>query len=499
MTVTAAEVAKALRRIKGPDLAGNIVDQKLISEIAIREGHVTFSIAVAPSRAEELEPLRQAAEKVVREMPGVTGTTVVLTAEAAPGSRLAPQPISLKPDSPRSDPKRPEKPAPPPRPQAAPRPTVKPAGVANIAHIIAVASGKGGVGKSTTAVNLALGLQALGHTAGVLDADVFGPSVPRLLGLSGRVEAEAGRIRPFFAHGMPVMSMGFMVDEGAPVVWRGPMVTQALTAMLRDVGWGALDVLVIDMPPGTGDVQLSLAQQVPLSGAVIVSTPQDLALIDARKALAMFQKVEVPILGIVENMSTFLCPNCGTTTDIFGHGGARQEAERIGVPFLGAIPLHLAIRETSDSGKPLTATAPDGEHAGLYREVAARTWGEIIAHKDGAGAAPELALLDDGKELSVTFAKTPAFVLPAELLRVMSPSAEVQGHSESQRVTVGGKRNVRIKDIRPIGRYAARLVFDDGHDTGLFTWGYLAELNQHRDGRWAGYLADLKKKGLSRE
>ena len=229
--------------------------------------------------------------------------------------------------------------------------------IPGVGNIIAVASGKGGVGKSTTAVNIALGLQARGLKVGVLDADIYGPSMPRLLGIKGRPQQLAGdKLAPMEAYGLKVMSMGFLVDEETPMIWRGPMVMSALSQMLKDVAWGELDVLVVDMPPGTGDAQLTMAQQVPLAGAIIVSTPQDLALIDARKGLNMFRKVDVPVLGIVENMSTFICPHCGSATDIFAHGGAQSEAKRLGVPFLGEVPLTLAIRETSDAGKPVMAS-----------------------------------------------------------------------------------------------------------------------------------------------
>jgi ATP-binding protein involved in chromosome partitioning len=251
-------------------------------------------------------------------------------------------------------------------------------GVPGITSIIAVASGKGGVGKSTTAVNLALGLQALGLRVGILDADIYGPSMPRLLGLSGRPETVDGKVmRPMQGHGLKVMSIGFLVEEETPMIWRGPMVMSALTQMLREVEWGELDVLVVDMPPGTGDAQLTMAQQVPLAGAVIVSTPQDLALIDARKGLNMFRKVDVPLLGIVENMSTFIAPDTGTRYDIFGHGGAQREALRLGVPFLGEVPLVMAIRELSDAGTPITVAEPEGPHAAAYREIAAKVMDEM--------------------------------------------------------------------------------------------------------------------------
>ena len=239
--------------------------------------------------------------------------------------------------------------------------------------IIAVASGKGGVGKSTIAVNLALGLRDLGLKVGILDADIYGPSLPKLLDIRERPQTAGGnRLKPIVRHGMPVMSIGFLVEEETPMIWRGPMVMSALTQMLREVDWGTLDVMVVDMPPGTGDAQLTMAQQVPLKGAVIVSTPQDLALADARRGIAMFRRVNVPVLGIVENMSTFICPHCGERSDIFGHGGARREAERLSVPFLGEVPLALDIRETSDAGAPVVAAEPEGAHAKIFRDIAAR-------------------------------------------------------------------------------------------------------------------------------
>jgi ATP-binding protein involved in chromosome partitioning len=371
--------------------------------------------------------------------------------------------------------------------------------VPGIKHMIAVASGKGGVGKSTTAVNLALGLQAIGLKAGILDADIYGPSQPRLLGLTGRPEvARPNTLRPMRAHGLEAMSMGFLVEEGTPIIWRGPMVVSALTQMLRDVDWGELDVLVIDMPPGTGDVQLTMAQQVPLAGAIIVSTPQDLALIDARKGLNMFRKVDVPVLGIIENMSYFVCPKCGERSDIFGHGGAHAEADKLGVPFLGGVPLHMDIRATSDEGRPIVASSPDSEHAQIFRGIAAKAWTALQGGSAGKLEAPRLEIAPDRSELAVAFANADPFRLSAEVLRVMSPSAEVQGHSPSQRVTVARKKNVKIKELKPVGNYAVRIVFDDGHDTGLYTWSYLQTLDAERDKRWAEYLSALAQKGLSR-
>jgi ATP-binding protein involved in chromosome partitioning len=265
-----------------------------------------------------------------------------------------------------------------------------PAGIPGVQAIIAVASGKGGVGKSTTAVNLALALRDLGLKVGILDADIYGPSMPKLLAIRERPQTIGGnRLRPIERFGMPVMSIGFLIEEETPMIWRGPMVMSALTQMLREVEWGTLDVMVVDMPPGTGDAQLTMAQQVPLKGAVIVSTPQDLALIDARRGIAMFRRVNVPVLGIVENMSMFICPQCGTRSDIFGHGGARREAERLGVPFLGEVPLDIVIREKSDSGTPVVATAPDGVHAKFYREIAKRVREGLAAT---SRAAPKIVV-----------------------------------------------------------------------------------------------------------
>jgi ATP-binding protein involved in chromosome partitioning len=509
MSLTNEAILNRLRQVKGPDLQGNIVDLGLVSEVLIKDGRVSFSITVPASRAEELEGLRRAADKVVREMDGVAGVAAVLTAERMGGAGAAPRAggTGRAPESARVAQARARAgggtgaglPGPPPGPAAAAGGRARTLQIPGIKHMIAVASGKGGVGKSTVAVNLALAFQANGLRAGILDADVYGPSQPRLLGLSGRPEmAGPNRLRPMRAYGLEAMSMGFLVEEDTPLVLRAPMVVSALMQMLRDVTWSELDVLVIDMPPGTGDVQLSMAQQVPLSGAVIVCTPQDLALLDARKGLNMFRKVDVPVLGIVENMSTFICPKCGERTDIFGHGGARREAEKLGLPFLGGVPLDMEIRVRSDEGRPIVATDPDGPHARTFRDIAANTWNAL---QGGVGAPvkpPELDVGAGGAELIVTFEGNAPFTLTAELLRVMSPSAEVQGHSPEQRVTVGWKRNVKIKELRPVGNYAVRIVFDDGHDTGLYSWPYLQTLHDERDKRWAEYLSELAMKGLSR-
>jgi ATP-binding protein involved in chromosome partitioning len=381
--LTKERVLEALKRVKGPDLGADLVSQGLVSEIVINKGKVYFAIKVDPARAGELEALRQAAESVVKALPGVEAVAVTLTADRVPGGAQGGG--NGKGQEARGSPFT--------RPGAARDARHRPGGVPGVANIIAVASGKGGVGKSTTAVNLALALKETGLKVGILDADIYGPSMPRLLGLKGQPQQISGdKLAPMEAYGLKVMSMGFLVDEETPMIWRGPMVMSALSQMLKDVAWGELDVLVVDMPPGTGDAQLTMAQQVPLAGAVIVSTPQDLALIDARKGLNMFRKVNVPVLGIVENMSTFVCPHCGEPSNIFGHGGARAEAARLGVPFLGDVPLTIAIRETSDEGRPVVATDPSSPAAEAYREIAGRAWAELERDKGTARQAPRIVM-----------------------------------------------------------------------------------------------------------
>ena len=380
------EVLTRLRSVAGPDGTGDIVALGLVSDIVVSGSKVMFSITVPADRAGALEPLRRAAEKAVLAAPGVTGAMVALTAEKKGGPAAAPR---------RGPP--PGAGAPPPHAHGHAHGEAQArakAGVPGVDAIIAVASGKGGVGKSTTAVNLAFGLRANGLRVGILDADIYGPSLPRLLNLRDRKpEVVSGRIlRPLDAGGVKAMSIGFLVEEETPMIWRGPMVVSALNQMLREVEWGTLDVLVVDMPPGTGDAQLTMAQQVPLAGAVIVSTPQDLALIDARKGLNMFRRVDVPVLGIVENMSYFLCPHCGGRTDIFAHGGARHEAEHLGVPFLGEVPLELRIRLTSDAGTPIVAAEPDGPDAAIYRDIAARVWAGVKNERSVGRPAPRIVV-----------------------------------------------------------------------------------------------------------
>ena len=362
------EIAAKLAAVAAPDGRPLTATGKL-SDIVATDGKVFLSITVDAAQVKTWEHVRRSAESAVRAIPGVQSVMIALTAERAGGGAAAsappPRPAAARPGAPA--------PGQPQRPGG-------PAGIPGVAAIIAVASGKGGVGKSTVAINLALALRDLGLKVGVLDADIYGPSLPKLLAIKERPQTAGGtRLKPIMRHGMPVMSIGFLVEEETPMIWRGPMVMSALTQMLREVDWGELDVMVVDMPPGTGDAQLTMAQQVPLKGAVIVSTPQDLALIDARRGIAMFRRVNVPVLGIVENMSTFICPHCGTRSDIFGHGGARHEAERLGVPFLGEVPLAIEIREKSDAGAPVVASDPDGPHAESFRAIAARVREGLMA------------------------------------------------------------------------------------------------------------------------
>jgi ATP-binding protein involved in chromosome partitioning len=353
--LTRDEVLAALATVAGPDGKTPLASSQALSDVLIAGGRVTFSITGDPARSAELETVRLAAERAVKALAGVDTVLVTLTAERqAQASGHSGAPAARSPVG-RSGPMRSRTP------------------IVGVDRIIAVASGKGGVGKSTTAANLALALSAEGMRGGVLDADIYGPSMPRLFGLTGKPEVSEGRvIQPLQAHGLKIMSMGFLVSEETAMVWRGPMVAGAVQQMLREVAWEPLDVLVVDMPPGTGDAQLTLAQSAKLSGAVIVSTPQDLALIDARRGVEMFRKVETPILGIIENMSGFNCPNCGTHHDIFGRGGARKEAVRLKIPFLGEIPLDLALRETSDAGLPIVAAQPSSPISQVYRDIARR-------------------------------------------------------------------------------------------------------------------------------
>lgn len=372
-TATASEdaVRAALKQVKTPEGVA-LADSAALSGVVVTSGKVYLSINVDPAQVRAWEDVRLAAEKAASAVPGVVSALVALTAEraAAPAAKPAPAPAHGHGHAP-----------------------AKGTAVPGVKSIIAVASGKGGVGKSTTSINLALGLSALGLKVGLLDVDIYGPSLPRLTGLSQKPEMEDGKLLiPLEKFGLQLMSIGFLVEEETPMIWRGPMVMSAITQMLRDVKWGPLDVLVVDMPPGTGDAQLTMAQNVNLAGAVIVSTPQDLALIDARRGVAMFEKVNVPILGVVENMAYFVCPHCGGRSDIFGHGGAHAEADKLGVPFLGEIPLSMRIREMSDAGQPVMIADPQGEQAAAYRHVAEGVKAQLERLEAGSKATPRIVI-----------------------------------------------------------------------------------------------------------
>ncbi len=370
------EVMAALAAVPGPDGRTPLPDSGAISGLTIREGKVFLAIVVDPDRAKAMEPMRARAEAAIKATPGVMSAVVTLTAESA-------RDVGAQPGHAQGGQQR--------HAGHGARSTLP---IPGVRHIIAVASGKGGVGKSTVACNLAVGLAKLGLKIGLLDADLFGPSMPKLFGVHAKPEMtpDGHKLAPLEAYGVKVMSIGFLIEEGAPVIWRGPMVMSALNQLLREVDWGDLDVLVADMPPGTGDTQLTMAQNVPLSGAVIVSTPQDLALIDARRGIAMFNQVHVPLIGVVENMSYFICPHCGGRTDVFSHAGAQREAEKLGVPFLGEVPLDIAIRANSDEGRPV-ASLPDSGHAGAFLDIARRVAQTLEVGVPGVKPAPRIRIV----------------------------------------------------------------------------------------------------------
>ncbi|MFO1167986.1 MAG: Mrp/NBP35 family ATP-binding protein [Rhodoblastus sp.] len=380
MSVTQQQVLAAIADLPGPDASKTLAQSGALGGVNVRDGKVFVSINVEPGKVQALEPMRGRVESVIKKLPGVAAAYVTLTAEGEPGAHK-PQPVRTSGAGHSHGHSHGQ-----PKPQAS-------GGAARIGKIVAVASGKGGVGKSTTSANVALAFKKQGLKVGVLDADVYGPSMPRLFGIKGKPDmADNGKLAPKESFGVKVMSIGFLVQDEQPIVWRGPMVMSAIKQLLEDVEWGDLDVLVVDMPPGTGDAQLTLAQTVPLAGAIIVSTPQDLALIDARRGIAMFQQVHVPLVGVVENMSYFVCPHCGGRSDVFAHGGARHEAEKLGVPFLGEAPLHMSIRETSDAGVPVVVSAPDSPQANAYIDIARKAWENLTAGATGARPAPRIVV-----------------------------------------------------------------------------------------------------------
>ncbi len=377
-SVTNETVLAALRGVVDPDQGRDVVSLGLVGGLVVRDGNVGFALEVDPSEGAAKEPLRKACEAAVERLPGVLSVTAVLTAERPPTQ------------APRAEGERGAQ-APQGRGGAQRDAPV----LEGVRSILAVASGKGGVGKSTTAVNLAVAMAAAGARVGLLDCDIYGPSIPRMLNLSGQPETAGGRtLRPMANYGVRCMSIGFLVAADTAMIWRGPMVMQALEQMMRDVAWGELDVLVCDLPPGTGDAQLTMAQRVPLTGAVIVSTPQDVALMDVTRGIGMFQQVDVPIFGVVENMSYYLCPSCGHRADIFHHGGARETAQRLGVDFLGEVPLDIAIRTASDTGRPIVAAAPESPHAAAYRRIATTLLDKASSAASAAGSAqPRIVMM----------------------------------------------------------------------------------------------------------
>ena len=370
----------ALREIKDPASGRDIVSAGLVEGINLRDGLVQVTLLTDRAHAAAMEPVRKAVQALLARQPGITNATAVLTAHKGPSPTSAPaaRQGNATPQAGGSAGGHAHGPA-------AKAPLLLP----DVKAIVAVASGKGGVGKSTVAVNLAVSLARQGHRTGLLDADIYGPSLPRMLGVHRKPEVREDKMIPIQAWGLSCMSIGFLVDEETPMIWRGPMVMGALEQMMGQVAWGPLDVLVVDMPPGTGDAQLTMAQRVSLTGAVIVSTPQDIALLDARRGVKMFEKTLLPVLGLVENMSFFCCPNCGHRTEIFGHGGAREEAARLDIEFLGEIPLLLDIRSASDAGTPIAAQAPDSDAAKAYGDLARRVWDKV---SKPAAAGPRIVI-----------------------------------------------------------------------------------------------------------
>jgi ATP-binding protein involved in chromosome partitioning len=362
MSLSESVLSAALRSVIDPQTGSDFVSSKQLRNLRITGGDVSFDVELGYPARSQVDRLREALVAAARTVPGVASVSVNIGWKIV--AHAVQRGVPLLP---------------------------------RVKNVIAVASGKGGVGKSTTTANLALALAAEGAKVGILDADIYGPSQPMMMGIAGRPESEDGKtMNPLVGHGVEVMSIGFLVGEDQAMIWRGPMATQALDQLLRQTNWGELDYLLVDMPPGTGDIALTLSQRVPLTGAVIVTTPQDIALIDAKKGISMFQKVGVPILGIVENMAVYCCPNCGHVAHIFGADGAKKMAAQFGVGVLGALPLNLSIREQADSGRPTVVADPSGEIAALYKDVA-RTVAVKVAHqaKDFSSKFPTITVSKD--------------------------------------------------------------------------------------------------------
>ena len=357
--VSQLQVEMALKKYQDPYLKKDLVTTGMVRNVAVNEGNVTVDVVLGFPAAGYHQELESGLLEQVKKIDGVTRVDINIKDTIVSHSVQR---------------------------------GVKP--FANIKNIIAIASGKGGVGKSTTAVNLALALSAEGANTGILDADIYGPSQPLMLGAREKPQTHDGKsMEPIISHGIQSMSIGYLIDEEAPMIWRGPMVTQALEQLLRDTNWRNLDYLVVDLPPGTGDTQLTLAQKIPVSGAVIVTTPQDIALLDARKALRMFEKVDVPVLGIIENMSTHICSNCGHEEHIFGEGGGRRMAQQYGVDLLGSLPLDIGIRENADGGHPSVIAEPEGRIARIYRDIARRVAAYLsLQGKDYSAKFPNIVI-----------------------------------------------------------------------------------------------------------
>src|SRR5512135_727776 len=359
MALNQADVETCLRAVVDPNTGRDLVAGKSIRKIQIQGGDVVVDMQIGYPAKSQHDVLRRLVQDAVAALPGVARVTVNLTQKTT--SHAVQRGVKLIP---------------------------------GVKNIVAVASGKGGVGKSTTAVNLALALAAEGASVGILDADIYGPSQPMMLGIAGRPESRDGKtLEPLEAYGVQAMSIGFLIEADTPMVWRGPMVTQALEQLLKDTNWREVDYLIVDMPPGTGDIQLTLAQKVPVTGAVIVTTPQDIALIDARKGLKMFEKVGIPILGVVENMAIHICTNCGHAEHIFGSGGAEKMSKDYGVEVLGSLPLDIRIREQADSGKPTVVSEPDGPVAAIYRDIARKVAARIARQaEDRSSVFPKIVI-----------------------------------------------------------------------------------------------------------